>query len=242
MKPSFKEYDYLMIDPGLQITNEKQSILHWKDEEQSFSAYDTKEGGGFLHTPSNALQDDGSSQSIARSTGHISIYTVTLSGEEFEEEVSSQSSFRSYQDGESLGSFGDADRDQAGYRLEIVSMRSRRSRMSLQGEARVANDLSMEDLNYEADAPFNEAERVSLNSFVSNEQSDDDYPRVDLDTIDSGFGECGSPGASDPNPAEQMDTFPEHNHSNYVRQWNICRTILEDPTNASDELHETQKL
>ncbi|XP_013883734.1 interleukin-21 receptor [Austrofundulus limnaeus] len=236
VKPNFKEYDYLMIDPALQISSEKQSVLHWKNQEQSFDAYETKEGGGFLHTLGNLLQDDSSSQSIAHSTGHISIYTVTLSGEEFEEEVSSQSSLRSYQDGES--SFGASDRDQAGYRLEIVSVRSRQSRISLQSQARIVNDSSMENLNYEADAPFNVAERVSLNSFVSNEQSDDGYPRVDLDTIDSGFGECGSPGASDSNPVEQMDSFHEHNHSNYVRQWNICRTILEDPSNTNNELHE----
>lgn len=238
MKPNFKEYDYLMTDPGWQTTTDKQSVLHWKNQEQSFGAYETKEGGDFLRTPSSPLQDDSSSPSIAHSTGHISIYTVTLSGEEFEEEVTSQSSLRSYPDGESFSSFGDADRDQAGYRLEIVSMRSR---ISLQRHAPI-NNLSTENLNYEADAPFNEAERVSLNSFVSTEQSDDGYPRVDLDTIDSGFGECGSPGASDSNPAEQLDSFHEHNHSNYVRQWNICRAILEDPSNASDELHETQKL
>ncbi|XP_037532650.1 interleukin-21 receptor [Nematolebias whitei] len=237
VQPVFKEYD-LMIDTSLQRTSEKQNVLHWTNEKQSFSEDELMDGQSFLHP----LQDDSSSPSVAHSTGHVSIHTVTLSGEELDEEVTSQSSLRSSQEGESFGSFEDADREHGSCRLEGVHMsrRDRQSGTSLQLEAHSANDSLRENLDYEADGAFNEAERVSLDSFVSNEQSEDGYPRVDLDTIDSGYGECGSPGASESNRAEHTDSFHEHKNSNYVRQWMICSTIQEDPVN--NELIERQQL
>lgn len=233
VQPVFKEYD-LMSDASLRGTSEKQNVLHWTSEKQSFSEDELMDG--FLRP----LQDDSSSPSVAHSTGHVSIHTVTLSGEE----VTSQSSLRSYQEGESFGSFEDADREHGSCRLEgvHVSRRDRQSGTSLQLEAHGANDLLRENLNYEADGAFNEAERVSLDSFVSNEQSEDGYPHVDLDTIDSGYGECGSPGASESNGTERTDSFHEHTNSNYVRQWMICSTIQEDPGSVNNELHEGQQL
>uniref|UniRef100_A0A8C4EKS1 Fibronectin type-III domain-containing protein n=1 Tax=Dicentrarchus labrax TaxID=13489 RepID=A0A8C4EKS1_DICLA len=230
VKPAFSEYDYLRINPQVQMKSEKQHDPH-----------------------SNSLvffQDGGSSQGTSHSTGHISIHTVTLSGEEeFEEEVVSQSSvntLRGYQDGESFGSFGEDNREHAGYDLQEPQMSrlDRQSGVLPHHENQISIDLSVENINFQPRVQLNEPERVSLDSFVSNEQSEDGYPHVDLDTIDSGFGECSSPGASDSNIAEQIDSdlFCEHrsSNSNYVKQWMVCSTIQEDSSSSENELHETQ--
>lgn len=253
MKPLFSEYDYLRINPHAHMQSEKQhDILQWNNEKQSYSENnDVKQGGHFFHMLqpySNSLlffQDAGSSQGTGHSIGHISIHTVTLSGEEeLEEEVVSQASahtLRSYQDGESFGSFQEDHREHGGYDLEEP-----RGHIGIlpQHENQISNDLLGENINVEPHAQHNEPERVSLDSFASNEQSDDGYPHVDLDTIDSGFGECSSPGASDSNIAEQRDSdlFHEHknSNSNYVKQWMICSTIQEDSSNTENQLHETQ--
>ena len=94
MKPAFSEYDYLRINPRAQVMSEKQhDVLQWNNEKQSYGEDDdVKQSGHFLHTlqpQSNSLlfyQDSGSSQGTGHSTGHISIHTVTLSGEEESEE------------------------------------------------------------------------------------------------------------------------------------------------------------
>ncbi|XP_039972841.1 uncharacterized protein LOC120783737 isoform X2 [Xiphias gladius] len=257
VKPVFTEYDYLRINSHVQMMGEKQhDILQWNNEAQSYSEdNETKQGGHFLHMlqpHSNSplhFQDGGSSQGTSHSMGHISIHTVTLSGEEFEEEVMSQSSvntLRSFQDGESFGSFEEDNREHAGYDLEgpQLSRMDRQSGMLPQHENQVSNKLSVENLNFQPHAQFNEPERLSLDSFASNEQSEDGYPHVDLDTIDSGFVECSSPGASDSNRGEQIDSdlFHEHknSNSNYVKQWMICNTIQENSSNSENEQRETQ--
>uniref|UniRef100_A0A3Q1ETM1 Interleukin-21 receptor-like n=1 Tax=Acanthochromis polyacanthus TaxID=80966 RepID=A0A3Q1ETM1_9TELE len=250
VKPVFSEYDYLMISSNAQVISETQhDVLQWNNKKQSYTEEsETKQVGGsfvnMLQPPSNLLlhlQDGGSSQGTSHSTGHISIHTVTLSGEEFEEEVSSQSSIntlRSYQDGESFGSFEEDNRENAGYDSDEPQM----NRMARQRD--LINDLLVENIDFEPHGQFNEPERVSLDSFVSNEQSEDGYPHVDLDTIDSGFGECSSPSASDSNTAEHKDSdlFQEHknSNSNYVKQWMVCSTIQEDSSNLENEAHEVQ--
>ncbi|XP_008279312.1 interleukin 21 receptor, tandem duplicate 1 [Stegastes partitus] len=248
VKPVFSEYDYLRISSSAQVISETQhDILQWNNKKQSFTEdSETKPGGGslvnMLQPPSNLLlhlQDGGSSQGTSHSTGHISIHTVTLSGEEFEEEVSSQISIntlRSYQDGESFGSFEEDNREPAGYDLDGPQM----DRMARQHD--IISGLLVENIHFEQHAHFNEPERVSLDSFVSNEQSEDGYPHVDLDTIDSGFGECSSPGASDSNTAERLDSdlFQEHKNSNYVKQWMVCSTVQEDCGSLESEAHEAQ--
>ncbi|KAK5620361.1 hypothetical protein CRENBAI_025149 [Crenichthys baileyi] len=247
VKPVFSEYDYLKITTCVQMLSENRSeILHWSNEKQSYNEDNkVKDGGHFCHAPqlSNNLllhfQDSNTSHGTVHSTGNISINTVTLSGEEFEEEVTSQSSLRSYQDGKSFRSFDDTNRELVPYDLgeSQVSQLNRHSGISLR-ENQLANDLILENQNFQPDAEFNEAERVSLDSFASNEQSEDGYPHVDLDTIDSGFGECSSPGASDSN----SNSFPDHKHlnSNYVKQWMICSTTQEDSSNLNNELNGTQ--
>lgn len=231
----FKEYD-LVIDASARRTSEKQSVLCWTDEKQSFGEDELTAGRGLPRPP----QDDGSPPSVARSAGHVSIHTVTLSGEESEEDVTSRSSLRSYQEAGSFGSFVGTDRGRCRLEGVHVSRRDAQSGTSPRLEAHRADDSSVDSLSYEADAPFNDAERVSLDSFVSNEQSEDGYPRVDLDTIDSGYGECGSPGAPEANRAELPDSFHECKDSNYVRQWMVCSTIQEDSGNDRDELQRQQ--
>ncbi|XP_073342251.1 interleukin 21 receptor, tandem duplicate 1 [Pagrus major] len=245
VKPVFSEYDYMGTSSQVQMRSEKQpDVLQWNNEKPSYmDDNETRQGGHFLHVlqpHSNSLlffPDGGSSQGTGHSTGHISIHTVTLSGEEeFEEEVASQRSLRSYQDGESFGSFREDNREQAGFDLEEHQM----ARGLLpHRENQISNEL-----NFQPHVQLNEPERVSLDSFVSNEASEDGYPHVDLDTIDSGFGECSSPGASDSNSTEQIDSdsFPEHksSNSNYVKQWMVCSTIQEDSSNAENERHEIQ--
>ncbi|XP_041799317.1 interleukin 21 receptor, tandem duplicate 1 [Chelmon rostratus] len=258
VQPVFSEYDYLKISSQVHMNGEKQhDILQWNREKRSYREEDEmKQGDHFPHMlqpHSHSLlffQEGGSSQGTNHSTGHISIHTVTLSGEEeFEEEVVSQSSvntLRSYQDGESFGSFGEDNGEQAGYDLEEpqVSRLDRQSGELPHHENQISNDLSLENINFQPHVPLNEPERVSLDSFASNEQSEDGYPHVDLDTIDSGFGECSSPGASDSNIAEQIDSdsFREHknSNSNYVKQWMVCSTIQEDSSNSENELHGSQ--
>ncbi|XP_028327082.1 interleukin-21 receptor-like [Gouania willdenowi] len=62
-----------------------------------------------------------------------------------------------------------------------------------------------------------EPERVSLDSFVSTDPSEDSYPHMDLDTVDSGFGESSDPHQEDPEDQKNR----ENQKSNYVRQWVI---------------------
>lgn len=240
MKPVFREYDYLRVNRHVQTSEKQHDVLQWNNEKQSYSGdNEMKQGGHFLHMlqpHSNSLlffQDGGSSQGTGHSTGHISIHTVTLSGEEeSEEEVVSQISLE------------EDNREHAGYDLEEpqISRLHRQSGILPHHENQISN--AVENINFEPRAQPNEPERVSLDSFVSNEQSEDGYPHVDLDTIDSGFGECSSPGASDSNIAEQMhsDLYHEHknSNSNYVKQWMICSTIHEDSSNLENEPNESQ--
>ncbi|XP_034465965.1 interleukin 21 receptor, tandem duplicate 1 [Hippoglossus hippoglossus] len=251
VKPLFSEYDYLRIES--QLTSEKQyDVPQRSEEKKSFrEVNETSNGGHFPHVlqpQSNWLlpfHSDGSSQDTGHSAGHVSIHTVTLSGEEYEEEVMSQSSVNtlaSFQDGESFGSFEEVDREHAGYDSEGPQL-DRQSAMSPEHENKMSIELSeVGNINFQPRAEFNEPERISLDSYTSNEHSEDGYPRVDLDTIDSGFAECSSPGASD--TAEHMDSdlFQEqkNSNSNYVRQWMICNIIQEDASNSDSELRETQ--
>ncbi|KAM6957151.1 interleukin 21 receptor, tandem duplicate 1 [Aplochiton taeniatus] len=93
------------------------------------------------------------------------------------------------------------------------------------------------DVDWQTHGHNIESERISLDSFNSNEQSEDGYPHVDLDTIDSGFGEsdCSSPLNSEFNGEDQIDasvfTGEGSSSSNYVKQWMICKIAQGDATN-----------
>lgn len=171
-------------------------------------------------------RQDGGSGSSSDQIGHISIHTVTLSEEEvFEEEDTSQSSacvLRRDQVRGRFEFFGADMEEQAGYGLEeadhglLPQLQHQADRHASAGDNQVPLHIQL----------FEE-ERASLDSLTLNEQSDDGYPHVDLDTIDSGFGEYNSPGAS--HGAQQ--TFSLHEqinfHSNYVKQWMVWKTVQE---------------
>ncbi|CAJ1062888.1 interleukin 21 receptor%2C tandem duplicate 1 [Xyrichtys novacula] len=250
VKSPFIESDYQKVSPHVQEKSEKQpDVLQWKNENRSSSEDNEMKQAGHKPQPQcNSLlyfQEGGSAQSAGHSSGHISIHTVTLSGEEeFEEEVqrsrSPVNTLRSYRDGESFGLLEEHPHSDLEERR--ISRLDRLSGMLPQHENQISNDLSLDHVSFEPHAHIDEPERVSLDSFVSQEQSEDGYPHVDLDTIDSGFGECSSPGAADSNMAVQMDLFQDHksSNSNYVKQWMICSTIHEDSGNTENEILETQ--
>ncbi|XP_041649862.1 interleukin 21 receptor, tandem duplicate 1 [Cheilinus undulatus] len=253
VKPVFSECDYIKINAHAQEKSEKQpDVLQWKNEKQGNNEdSEATQAAVSLHmllphSKSLPSQDSGISEGPDDSSGHISIHTVMLSGEdEFEEEVGrSVGMLRGYQDGGSFGSFGDNNGEHAGYNFgEAQPLRlDRISGMLPQHEIQIFNEVSERNDNFDQHNDINEPERVSLNSFGSHGLSEDGYPHVDLDTIDSGFGECSSPGASDSNMREQMDLFQEHksSNSNYVKQWMICSTIQEDSSNPEIEPNETQ--
>ncbi|KAM9310279.1 interleukin 21 receptor, tandem duplicate 1 isoform 2-T3 [Pholidichthys leucotaenia] len=226
VKPVFSENDYLTTASNADRRGEKQlDVLHWKSEKPGFSDDGVAEQGQrLLHVPyflSLPLQFQDSSSSGGHSTGHVSIHTVTLSGEEFEEEATSQSSLSSFEDGERIG-----------YDLEENWI----------AVAPLEERQILNDVNFEPHPQFNELERISLESFAWNGQSEDGYPNVDLDTIDSGYGECSSPPAL--NTAERIDSdlFQGHKNptSNYVKQWMIHSTEQEDASSSERELQETQ--
>ncbi|RVE63216.1 hypothetical protein OJAV_G00165760 [Oryzias javanicus] len=232
VKPVFQEHDYFKTSTGAPKASTKTyEILKWNNEKRG--SREESELKDFLRSaqPSNPFLfflESGSSQGTGHSTGHISIHTVTLSGEEYEDEVTSHSSLTSYQDGESFGSFDGPHIDRAGYNSQesLLSMMDRHNERSPQHENQIIVELQQE--NFDLQEEFMEPERASLNSFASGGQSEDGYPQVDLDTIDSGFGECSSPGGTDSNQTQNMDPFLQHSNSNYVKQWMICSTIQEE--------------
>lgn len=231
VKPVFSECDYLIISTQPPMKSE-HSVIQWDSEKLScMENTEAKHHGHFPHElqvqESSALPCwDGGSQTNDH-VGHISIHTVTLSEEEGhgEEGVSGDSAgvLRSGQDGESFELFGDGVEAQPIYGLEHAE-----SGLRPPLQHQISDDSSVDNNDVPLHIQFFEAERASLDSLILNEQSEDGYPHVDLDTIDSGYGEYNSPGASQ-GTAEQPNLFHEHINfqSNYVKQWMVCRTIEE---------------
>uniref|UniRef100_A0A672I0G3 Fibronectin type-III domain-containing protein n=1 Tax=Salarias fasciatus TaxID=181472 RepID=A0A672I0G3_SALFA len=144
VKPVFSEVDYFRPALDEPLRGRRPDVLLWSCEEvlEPVAPQD-REGAG------------------PEGTG-LSIHTVTLSGEDFQEDGS-------------LRSFSEGEEPRGG-----------------------AREQAPEEQEEEEDFPFrlDEAERASLDSFASgSRRSEDGYPHVDLDTIDSGFGECSSPDA-----------------------------------------------
>lgn len=218
VKPLFSEYDYMTTSSQVQMTSEKQpDFLPWNHEKPAYKEdIETRQGGHFLYVlpPHSNSLLFFKDGGSSQGTGHSTGH------------ISIDTVTLSVED----------DIEQAGFDLEEDQM----ARGLLpHHENQISNEL-----NFQLHVQPNEPERVSLDSFASNEPSEDGYPHVDLDTIDSGFGECSSPGASDSNSTEQIDSdsFPEHksSNSNYVKQWMVCSTIQEDSSNAENELQEIQ--
>lgn len=238
----FSEYDLLRITSQPSTTSEKQ--LEVGQATTKKQSYWTSSSGSplfpALQPSDNSLLfflEGGHSDCTGHSAGHVSIHTVTLSGDrELLDEALSESSpsdLRGHRDRENFGVFGGDDREQAAFLFEepavvaAAAVRHDRHVGVLENLREPARHSSAEDLNFQPHVNFVEAERESLDSFVFNERSDDGYPHVDLDTVDSGFGECASPGVSDSNDSEPKDSLHDYkssHHSNYVKQWVACST------------------
>ncbi|KAM4600324.1 interleukin 21 receptor, tandem duplicate 1 [Polymixia lowei] len=245
VKPVFSEYDILMISTPVQVMTEKRQEVPpaWSTERETYGEDNEKKQGGRSHecfyppgAPVLHVHEAGSWHGgTGHSTGHISIHTVTLSGEEEsgEEGVSGSSgnTLRSYQDEETFGLYAEGDVECG----DFDSGEPQRSRMCrgggllAQGENQISAGLSVSSMDCQSSVRVIEPERVSLDSFKSNGQSEDGYPSVDLDTIDSGFGEadCSSPVTSESSTEERIDSAF---YSNYVKQWMIGSTLQEDPS------------
>lgn len=237
----FSEYDFLRISSQPPTTSGKQlEVGQATTERQNCWASSSGQLFPALQPGDNSLLfflEGGRSDCTAHSAGQISIHTVTLSGDgELLEEgaalsESSATACRGQRPRENFGAFGGDDREQVAFLFEEpAAAAARHSRHSGVSEnlREPSRHSSAEALNFPPHVDFAEAERASLDSFVFNERSDDGYPHVDLDTVDSGFGECASPGASDSNDSEPTDSLHEYKssqHSNYVKQWVACSTV-----------------
>lgn len=134
------------------------------------------------------------SPSQSRGSSHVSIHTVTLCGEDDLSHCSLSLGYP-HEPGCEMCSAG---REQARYSEESQSV------VLMLNKNLESLDLSLSSLNL--------TQELDKDVLLSG----DGYPHIDLDTIDSGFGECSSPAASGPS-AELC----EHYQSNYVKQWTI---------------------
>ena len=168
------------------------------------------------HSSSLLYFSGGSGHSPGHSAGHISIHTVTTFGE----------------DEATLG--GSTNSLSSKFKTSMDCNMDNEERLSVQKGSR--SSICLPAVEWQPQAQHIEPEKMSLDSFCSNEPSDDGYPRVDLDTIDSGFMEsdCGPPMNSDFDNVEQMNSslLSGAESSNYVKQWMICNTVEGDPDNT----------
>ncbi|XP_061802395.1 interleukin 21 receptor, tandem duplicate 1 [Nerophis lumbriciformis] len=199
VKPGFSEQDLLGSKSHLDTTTKQQLHCHQSPNE-------VESGGRLLshvlpqsRTPLLDSADGGSAQSSGLSVGHVSIHTVTLSGEEDSDKDTSWSS---------LGSDGGS----SNYRKLLGCHHMFQVDGSLQDDR--GNN-----------AWLREPERISL---ASEQKSEDGYPCVDLDTVDSGYGEWGSPSDSNSGEPQHFLHGQQTSRSNYMKQWMTCRTAAED--------------
>ncbi|XP_066529857.1 interleukin 21 receptor, tandem duplicate 1 [Hoplias malabaricus] len=156
----------------------------------------------------------GSSLGTTHSSGHISMDTVTVSGQE---------GTMSEWTGESGRSRADPSFHRAGQRAPGVS--DQEDVLELGGREGLEH-RHLDNWQLEAN-DIDNIEEISLDSYSSNEHSDDGYPQMglDLDTIDSGFleSDCSSPMNSECDTSEHPDApllgGGVGAHSNYVKQW-----------------------
>ncbi|MBN3320092.1 IL21R protein, partial [Atractosteus spatula] len=171
-----------------------------------------------------------SGQLTDKSTGHISIDTVTVWGEEEQDypdnTLGGEDPYRGCQgshncfDYPACGLDGPSSPEQEGLLGSAT-----RSSANLPAQVRLYNLYGSRV--WPLEAGDNELESLSLDSYASNDRSEDDgYPRVglDLDTIDSGFAEsdCSSPVQSDFTDKDQINSavLNDQEHcTNYVKQW-----------------------
>ncbi|KAL4659026.1 interleukin-21 receptor-like isoform X2 [Arapaima gigas] len=243
--PTFtlSQFDLLEKNMVVQVVKEKQP-----------DSLDRKEVGG--RRDSRESQDPGtsslldlsshcspkhlmesSSQDTAHLTSHISIHTVTVSGDE-----STSSGFV----GKSCGNcqpkghffpyFADcegenlASENQTVPDVELLDSRELSGCHHVNHEPALGRQASsaLYSHNWQLEGGDQEAERLSLDSFCSN----DGYPHLelDLDTIDSGFldSDCTSPVDCELSGKNVVLAEVGKPQSNYIRQW-----VTYDPTTCS---------
>ncbi|XDV12659.1 hypothetical protein PO909_001264 [Leuciscus waleckii] len=155
----------------------------------------------------------GNSNSVAHSGGHISMDTVTVSGQE----------------GVVADWSGDSRRRSLVDFLDVKDTNERAAEVADRQPLVPEGSGSLQGLDCDdwhlQEHDLENIEQVSLDSYGSNEESDDGYPQMglDLDTIDSGFleSDCSSPSAFDGNEQIETDSLDGvgGSHSNYVKQW-----------------------
>ncbi|KAL7829808.1 hypothetical protein AOLI_G00306930 [Acnodon oligacanthus] len=231
---TFNSFDILEKSVPLQVLTEKQlaSVPLQRELLQEPGSGGTGLGDWSLLSLVNAGSSKryflgGSSLGTAHSSGHISMDTVTVSGQEGTMSDWTGGSSRNRPD---PGFHG------AGQRAPGVSDED--DVPGLGGgeglEERGFNDWQLQGNE------MDNIEEISLDSYSSNEQSDDGYPQMglDLDTIDSGFleSDCSSPMDSECDGGEQMDVALLGGgvgaHSNYVKQWVAITPLSEDQSNS----------
>lgn len=205
---TFSSFDVLEKSAPLQVLSEKQQAA---SPLQRPLLHDQGSGGSSLGdwTLLNLLNPDlskryflgGSTVGLAHSGGHISMDTVTVSGQEG-----------------TMSNFQENNRNAVEVPDDAGNLEPDSREISL--------GQGFDDWRLQANDAEN-GEELSLDSFSSNEHSDYGYPQIglDLDTIDSGFleSDCSSPVSSECEGGERMDTpilgGTVGTHSNYVKQW-----------------------
>uniref|UniRef100_W5K656 Fibronectin type-III domain-containing protein n=1 Tax=Astyanax mexicanus TaxID=7994 RepID=W5K656_ASTMX len=175
-----------------------------------------------------------SSLGTVRSSGHISMDTVTVSGQEGTMSDWTGGSGGAGGSGGSGGSGSDRNRPDPGT-LRAPGVSDEEDVLEFDGNDGLEERLFVNDMD--------NIEVISLDSYSSNEQSDDGYPQVglDLDTIDSGFleSDCSSPVNSECDGSEQMEAAllggGIASHSNYVKQWVSLRPSSEEDLSNSGQ-------
>ncbi|XP_043090926.1 interleukin 21 receptor, tandem duplicate 1 [Puntigrus tetrazona] len=216
---TFNSFDVLEKSTTLQVLCEKQQN---ESSEEPANRTGERDFGPAGQNSSKLYFLGSNSQGIAHSGGHISMDTVTVSGQEgVMADWSGDSHRRSLED-----FLHGKDANQRAAEMDDRQPLVQDGRRSLQGSD--FDDWHLQEHDLE------NMEQVSLASYSSNEQSDDGYPQMglDLDTIDSGFleSDCSSPSAFDGN--EQIETSSldgvGRSHSNYVKQWVAFTSVQVD--------------
>lgn len=156
----------------------------------------------------------GSTLGLAYSGGHISMDTVTVSGQEG-----------------SMSDFQEINQNA----IDVLNEGENPELHSRE----ISEGQGFDDWRLQANNAEN-GEELSLDSFSSNENSDYGYPQIgiDLDTIDSGFleSDCSSPVSSECDGGERMDSpllgVTVGTHSNYVKQWVAFMPASEENSNS----------
>ncbi|XP_017563034.1 interleukin 21 receptor, tandem duplicate 1 isoform X1 [Pygocentrus nattereri] len=231
---TFNSFDILEKSVPLQVLTEKQlaSVPLQRELLQEPGSGGTGLGDWSLLSLVNAGSSKryflgGSSLGTTHSGGHISMDTVTVSGQE---------GTMSDWTGGSSRNRPDPGFHRAGQRAPGVSDED--DFPGLDGREGL-EERGVDNWQLQGNEMDN-IEEISLDSYSSNEQSDDGYPQMglDLDTIDSGFleSDCSSPMNSECDGGEQMDAALLAGgvgaHSNYVKQWVAVTPLSEDQSNS----------